>query len=163
MQNYDFSDQKHVKLFSIYSLKSKKFVLANTVGSMLSSAYVLIYILTVFTFEKNFEKFQLVVLEWFNLVITIVLVALYMRMLTISKHEALKILFFYFYYKIVYFVLFPVYLIMFNIHIVRRYARSSKSSHDTVDMWLMLIPLLLIYLAKVSQHYNYYFSLKMIE
>ena len=163
MENYDFSSQETVKLLFTYPLKSKKFILANTVGSILSSIYVLIYIMTVFTFEKNFEKFQLVVLEWFNFLMTIVLVALYMRMSDVSKNESRKVLFFYFYYKIIYFLLFPIYIIMFDIHIIRKYTYNPNTKYSTVDMLLMLTPLVIIYLVKISQHYNYYFSLKMIE
>lgn len=163
MENYDFKNQEKMRVLFAYKLKSKKFLLSNITGNVLFSVYILMYILFIFNFKKNFEKYQVLLLELFNLIMTLVFIMLYLRMMIISNTEAKKVLFFYFYYKIVYILVFPINLILFYVYCIRKYAYDPDNVFSATDITLIFIPLVIVYIIKFLQHFNYYYSIKMIE
>ena len=164
MENYDFRTNEKLAVFYIYNIKAKKYILTSILGNLIFSLFIISYVYKLFTIRKYFHKYLLLILEFFNVILTLLFISLYLRVSTFSYLQSMWIYKFYFLYTFGYLLLYFFYCMNLCYQIIKRKMTSYTTEGWTIlDIILVFIPLFGILFCKINSHFNFYFAVKQIE
>ena len=164
MENFNFKTMDKLPVLQIYKVKPKKFILSYILGSLITSIFILGYTFKLFTSRKNFLKYMLIMLDLFNSLLTLFFLGIYIRLSGISNRQSIRVIQFYFIYQCFYLILFFIYCIWFLLQCLdNKVKQVYKAAWETDDILLVFLPLFFIFILKMNQLTNYYYSLKQIE
>ena len=143
--------------------EAEKFIFSTIVFNFLLTIYTIVYLRLFFQLEKSFERDQLLVLEALSVAVTFLTFWIYTSVAENAKVEAKRVLFFYFYFKIIYLALFALFAALFWAACLREYTGRASNPKDPFRVLVACFPLLFVFAIKLSQQISYYFASKMIE
>ena len=100
MENFDFDAREKLRFLFFIQINPKRFAYTNIFLNLGISIFFICYTLCFYVFEKDIAKYHLILIETLNVFLSIFLVILYLGMRNRNYLESKKLLFFYFYWKI---------------------------------------------------------------
>ena len=149
-------------LFAIKA-KPRKFIYSTIVLNFLLSIYMIIYLLTFFRLQRCFEREQLIIIDGMNILVSIMVFWLYFESGKFSDDEPKRVLTFYFYFKTLYFFVYAIFSGMFIVEAIEIYTNRRYQSKSIFQILGAMIPLVFVFVLKLTQQVKYYFAIKSME
>lgn len=100
MENFDFNAREKLRFLFFLKINSKRFAYTNIFLNLGISFFIIYYTQSFYVFQKDIAKYHLILIEMFNIFLSVFLVILYLGIRNRNYLESKKLLFFYFYWKI---------------------------------------------------------------
>jgi hypothetical protein len=153
------------KMSVLFAIKAKprKFIYSTIILNFLLSVYTIIYLNTFFLLQKCFEREQLIIIEGMNILVSIIVFWLYFESAKFSVEEPKRILTFYFYFKTLYFFAHAIFSAMFISECLDIYSNRRFQTKSVTKILVSMVPLVFVYVLKLTQQVKYYFAIKSME